>query len=45
MLELLLDVVGAGVLELLLDVVGAGVLELLDVMARSVQWVAPPCRE
>ena len=29
MLELLLEVVGAGVLELLLEVVGAGVLELL----------------
>ena len=36
MLELLLDVVGAGVLELLLDVVGAGMLELLlDVVGDS----------
>ncbi len=36
-LELLLDVVGAGVLELLLDVVGAGALELLlDVVGAGV---------
>ena len=38
MLELLLEVVGAGVLELLLDVVGAGVLELLLVVPSTFSY-------
>ena len=41
MLELLLNVVGAGVVELLLDVVGAGVGELLlDVVGSGMLWHA-----